>query len=71
MTDMNTELISCIVPCFNNIQYLNACISSLLLQSYSNIEILLIDDGSDPEYADYYDRFESQKCHIYHIPRGG
>lgn len=43
---MNNSLISIIVPVFNSEPYLNKTISSLLNQSYSNIEILLIDDGS-------------------------
>ena len=38
--------ISVIVPVYNAAEYLNACISSVLTQSYQNIELILINDGS-------------------------
>lgn len=40
------ELISIIVPVYNVEQYLDKCIESIVNQKYSNIEIILIDDGS-------------------------
>ncbi len=39
-------LISVIVPIYNNENHLKRCINSLITQTYQNIEILLIDDGS-------------------------
>lgn len=39
-------MISVIVPIYNSEQYLEQCISSIIEQSFSDIEILLIDDGS-------------------------
>lgn len=41
-----SELITIIVPVYNVEDYLPRCIESLILQKYSNIEILLINDGS-------------------------
>lgn len=43
---MKTPLISIIVPVYNVEKYLEKCILSLCSQTYKNIEILLIDDGS-------------------------
>lgn len=40
------ELISIVVPVYNVEKYLSECINSLISQTYSNIEIILIDDGS-------------------------
>jgi len=39
-------LVSIIIPVYNAQDYLGACIDSLLVQSYSNFEILLVNDGS-------------------------
>ena len=39
-------MVSIIVPVFNAEKYLSKCIESLINQTYSNIEIILIDDGS-------------------------
>lgn len=41
------EKISVVVPIYNAEKYLNRCLNSLINQSYKNIEILLINDGSD------------------------
>jgi len=44
--DNNYPLISIIVPVYNVEKYIEKCITSLLNQSYTNIEILAVDDGS-------------------------
>lgn len=43
---INKPLVSIIVPVYNVESWLNKCIDSLIVQSYKNIEILLINDGS-------------------------
>ncbi len=43
---MRNELISIIVPVYNVERYLNECLENLINQTYKNIEILLINDGS-------------------------
>lgn len=40
------KLISIIVPVYNVSQYIDRCMTSLLNQTYGNIEIIMIDDGS-------------------------
>lgn len=43
---MNHELLSVIVPVYNVEEYLNVCIDSIINQTYHNVEIILVDDGS-------------------------
>ena len=39
-------MLSVIVPIFNVKEYLDKCITSILNQTYRNLEIILVDDGS-------------------------
>lgn len=43
---MNNDLVSVIVPIYNNAQFIVAFINNLFNQSHSNIEVILINDGS-------------------------
>ena len=42
----DSDLISVIVPVYNSEKYLNICVESILKQTYKNIEVILINDGS-------------------------
>lgn len=53
-------MISVIVPAYNNKDYIDCCINSLRKQTYKNIEVLIIDDGSDEEIGILYEQYE--KC---------
>lgn len=44
---MDKELITVVIPVYNTEQYIEECIDSLLCQTYKNIQIICIDDGSD------------------------
>ncbi len=66
-------LISVIVPVFNVEKYLDDCITSLLNQTYENIEIILVDDGStdsSPSICENYAK-KSNKIKIIHKTNGG
>ena len=43
---METALVSIIVPVYNTAEYVEECIQSVLSQSYKNIELILVNDGS-------------------------
>lgn len=44
--EINKELISIIIPVYNVAEYIDRCVNSLLAQTYNNVEIILINDGS-------------------------
>ena len=52
------ELVTIIVPVYNVEKYIYECVDSLIKQTYKNIEIILIDDGSTDETAEIADRLE-------------
>ena len=49
-------LISVIVPIFNVEPYLQRCIDSIVVQTYQNLEILLVDDGSPDRCGEICDQ---------------
>ena len=59
-----TPLISIVVPVYNVEKYLKKCILSLCNQTYENIEILLIDDGSTDNSAIICDEAEKNDDRI-------
>ena len=67
------SLISVIVPVYNVEKYLEECVKSIIRQTYKNIEILLIDDGSTDNSGKVCDDFaESDKrIKVFHKKNGG
>ena len=57
-------LVSIIVPVYKTEQYLNACIESLVNQTYQNIEIILVDDGSPDRCPKICDSWKKRDCRI-------
>lgn len=67
------SLISVIVPIFRVEQFLSRCVESIRNQTYKNIEILLIDDGSTdrcPEICDAYAK-QDHRIQVIHKENGG
>jgi len=66
-------MISVIVPIFNVEQYLSKCVDSLLSQSYKDLEIILVDDGSTdhcPTFCDEYAKIDNRVIVIHKINGG-
>lgn len=68
-----SALVSVIVPVYCAEKYLKECVESILSQTYENIELLLIDDGStdsSPSICDAY-AAENNRVHVFHKENGG
>lgn len=61
---MNNKLISVIVPVYNVEHYLNRCVDSILAQTYSDLEILLVDDGSTDSSGAICDVYARQDARV-------
>ena len=63
---MNEELplISIVVPMYNVEQYLARCVNSLIKQTYKNLEIILVDDGSPDNSGNLADGFAKEDSRI-------
>lgn len=70
---MQNALISVVIPIYNVEQYLTQCINSVLSQTYRNLEIILVDDGSTdrcPILCDKYSQLDS-RVKVIHKENGG
>ena len=64
---MTQPLLSVVVAVYNTSDYLDRCVQSLLAQTYKNLEIILVDDGSTDQSPAICDRYASQYSHIHVI----
>ena len=69
----NKPLISVIVPIYNVEKYLEKCVHSIVKQSYENLEIILVDDGSTDACGALCDQLALQdhRIQVIHKPNGG
>lgn len=70
---MDKELVSIVVPIYNVEKYLKKCIDTILNQSYRNLEIILVDDGSTDKSGKLADDFakSDKRITVIHKENGG
>ena len=67
------ELISVIVPVYNVEKYVEKCVESIINQTYKNIEIILVDDGSTDNSGKIIDNIslKDNRIKVIHKENGG
>lgn len=72
---MASPFVSVIVPVYNTRKYILQCLESLQKQSYSDYEVILVDDGSPDDSAQIIDQFIADNAlgnfHLVHKENGG
>ena len=70
---MNNPAISIIIPVYNAEKYLRRCIESVLSQSFTDFELILVDDGSKDQSPQICDEYSSQdtRVRVIHKVNGG
>lgn len=72
-TRVKNSLISVIIPVYNVEEYLSKCVESVINQTYKDIEILLVDDGSTDNSGELCNAFANSdnRIHVIHKSNGG
>ena len=60
MKEQEKHLVTIVVPVYNVAPYLERCMRSIVEQTYKNLEIILVDDGSNDGSAELCDKIEQK-----------
>ena len=69
----NSKVVNIIIPVYNTASYLDRCMDSIINQTYNNLNVVFIDDGSSDESGvicdSYAEKYEN--VHVIHLSNGG
>lgn len=69
----NAPIVSIVIPVYNVEQYLDECMESILQQTYSKLDIILVDDGSKDHSSEMCDKYakKDSRIQVLHKENGG
>lgn len=67
--DAQSDKISIIIPCFNVEKYIDRCMESVLNQTYRNLEIILVDDGSTDSTGTLLESYMEKDNRVFALKR--
>lgn len=72
-TIINEPVVSIIIPIYNTSEYLERCINSVIAQTYKNIEIILVNDGSTDDSGKICEEYavKDSRINVIHKENGG
>jgi glycosyltransferase involved in cell wall biosynthesis len=68
---MSAPVISICMPCYNAGKYVAEALDSVLAQTYPNIEIIVVNDGSKDSSAEVLERYRSRGIKVIHQENRG
>ena len=68
---MNNPLISVLMPVYNCEDYIGFSLNSIINQTYKNIEIIVVNDGSTDKTKEILESYNDKRLKIYSLPNGG
>ena len=69
--DTNNPLVSVIIPVYNKRRFIKETIDSVVNQSYQNLEIIVVNDGSTDDSLDIVNTFKDSRMYIFSQPNSG
>lgn len=61
---MNNKIVSIVVPMFNSQKYIKECVESIINQTYKDIQLIIVDDGSTDDSLKLCKEFQKRDCRI-------
>lgn len=65
------ELITVLITCYNSEKWINECLYSIINQTHENLQILIIDDGSDDRSVELIKRSDDKRIELYRKEHSG
>jgi glycosyltransferase involved in cell wall biosynthesis len=71
MSASSTPLVSILIPCYNAGRWIRETLESVLAQTWADIEIIVVDDGSSDDSVSVVERFNSSRIKLIKQPNSG